>query len=100
VSHKTWGIIALNNTSVRAIAQAVSRQPPIAAAQDQSQVSSCGICGGYKGTEAVFFNISDSSASSHSTKCSLSSYEKEHQNGTVQFFDGYSCAQFFFGSFI
>jgi hypothetical protein len=37
-----------------AIAQAVSRWLPTAAAQVRSQVKSCGICGGQSGTGAGF----------------------------------------------
>jgi hypothetical protein len=39
----------------RAIAQAVSRRLPTAAAWVRSQVKSCGICGGHSGTWANFF---------------------------------------------
>jgi hypothetical protein len=38
----------------RAIAQAVSRLLPTAAALVRAQVRSCGICGGQSGTEAGF----------------------------------------------
>jgi hypothetical protein len=41
----------------RAIAQAVSRWLPTAAARVRSQVKSCGICGGQSGTGAVFLRI-------------------------------------------
>jgi hypothetical protein len=55
----------------RAIAQAVSRRFPTAAARVQAQVRSCGICGGQSDTGAGFFpRTSVSPASSHSTDCS------------------------------
>jgi hypothetical protein len=41
----------------RAIAQAVSRWLPSAAARVRSQVMSCGICGGKRGTGAVFLRV-------------------------------------------
>jgi hypothetical protein len=41
----------------RAIAQAVSRRLPTAAARVRSQVRSCGICGGQSGTGADFLNV-------------------------------------------
>jgi hypothetical protein len=41
----------------RAIAQAVSRWLPTAAAQVRAKVSSCGICGGQSGTGAGFLRI-------------------------------------------
>jgi hypothetical protein len=41
----------------RAIAQAVSRRFPTAAARVRSQVRSCGICGGQSGTGASFLRI-------------------------------------------
>jgi hypothetical protein len=41
----------------RAIAQAVSRRLPTAAARVRSQVRSCGICGGQSGTEADFLRV-------------------------------------------
>jgi hypothetical protein len=44
----TWG---------RAIAQAVSRRLPIAAARVRAVVRSCGICGGQSGTGAGFLQV-------------------------------------------
>jgi hypothetical protein len=41
----------------RAIAQAVSRRLPIAAARVRAQVTSCGICDGRSGTGAGFFRV-------------------------------------------
>jgi hypothetical protein len=41
----------------RAIAQAVSRRLPTAAARDRAQVRSCGICGGRSGTGACFLRV-------------------------------------------
>jgi hypothetical protein len=41
----------------RAIAQAVSRRLPTAAARVRAQVRSCGICGGQSGTEAGFLRV-------------------------------------------
>jgi hypothetical protein len=41
----------------RAIAQAVSRWLPTAAARVRSQVRSCGICGGQRGTGAGFLRV-------------------------------------------
>jgi hypothetical protein len=41
----------------RAIAQAVSRRLPTAAARVRSQVMSCGVCGGQSGTGAGFLRI-------------------------------------------
>jgi hypothetical protein len=43
--------------SGHAIAQAVSRRLPTAAARDRSQVTSCGICGGQSGTGAGFLRV-------------------------------------------
>jgi hypothetical protein len=40
-----------------AIAQAVSRRFPTAAAQVRAQVRSCGICGGQSGTGASFLRV-------------------------------------------
>jgi hypothetical protein len=50
-------IITLYFDNGRAIAQAVSRRLPIAAARVRSQVSSCGMCGGQSGTEAGFLRV-------------------------------------------
>jgi hypothetical protein len=41
----------------RTIAQAVSRRLPTAAARVRARVSSCGICGGWSGTGAVFLLV-------------------------------------------
>jgi hypothetical protein len=41
----------------RAIAQAVSRWFPTAAAQDRARVMSCGICGGQSGTGIGFLRV-------------------------------------------
>jgi hypothetical protein len=41
----------------RAIAQAVSRQLPNAAARFRSQVKPCGVCGGQSDTEAGFLLV-------------------------------------------
>jgi hypothetical protein len=46
-----------NGRSGRAIAHAVSRRFPIAAARIRSQVRSCGICGGKCGIGAGFLRI-------------------------------------------
>jgi hypothetical protein len=48
VGHKRQG---------HAIAQAVSFQLPIVTIQDQSQVRSCGLCGGQNGTGAYFLQV-------------------------------------------
>jgi hypothetical protein len=47
----------LSFTKGRAIAQAVSRWLPTAAARVRSQVRSCRICGGQSGTEASFLRV-------------------------------------------
>jgi hypothetical protein len=47
----------LNHTCGRAIAQAVSRRLPTAAARVRSQVKSCGICGGQSGTVTCFLRV-------------------------------------------
>jgi hypothetical protein len=53
--HKTvMFCITLLYLQGRAIAQAVSRRLPTAAARVRAQVRSCGICGGQSGTGAVF----------------------------------------------
>jgi hypothetical protein len=44
-------------SSGRAIAQAVSRRLPTAAARVLSQVNSCGICGGQSGAAAGFIRV-------------------------------------------
>jgi hypothetical protein len=55
----------------RAIAQAVSRWLPTAAARVRTWVRSCGICGGQSGAGTVFLkSTSVSPANSHSTDCS------------------------------
>jgi hypothetical protein len=54
----------------RATAQAVSRWLPIAAAQVQFQVRSCGICGRQSGTGAGFLRVLRF-ANPHSTDCSI-----------------------------
>jgi hypothetical protein len=55
----------------RAIAQAVSRWLPTAAARVRAQVWSCGICGGQSGAGAGFLRvILVSPANLHSTNCS------------------------------
>jgi hypothetical protein len=41
----------------RAVAQAVSRRLPIAAARLRAQVKICGICGGQSGTGAAFLRL-------------------------------------------
>jgi hypothetical protein len=41
----------------RAIAQAVNRRLPTAAARVRAQVRSCGICGGQSGTRAGFLRV-------------------------------------------
>jgi hypothetical protein len=55
----------------RAIAQAVSRWLPTAAARVRARVWSCEICGGQSGAGAGFFpSISVSPANLHFTNCS------------------------------
>jgi hypothetical protein len=44
-------------TSIRAVAQAVSRLLPAAAAWVRAQVRSCGICGGQRGTGGGFLRV-------------------------------------------
>jgi hypothetical protein len=44
-------------TQGRALAQAISRWLPTAAARVRSQVRSCGICGGQSGTVAGFLQV-------------------------------------------
>jgi hypothetical protein len=43
--------------SGRAVAQAVSRRLPTAAARVRAQVRSCGICGGHSGSGAGFLRV-------------------------------------------
>jgi hypothetical protein len=57
------------NVEGRAIAQAVSRWLPTAAAWILARVKSCGICGGQSGTGAGFLQVL-STANLHSTNCS------------------------------
>jgi hypothetical protein len=53
----TWLSIASSWVVGRAIAQAISRQFPNAAARVRSQVRSCGICSGQRGTGAGFLRL-------------------------------------------
>jgi hypothetical protein len=53
-----WGEAeVLASDAGRAIAQAVSRRFPTAAARLRAQVKSCGICGGQSGTGAGFLRV-------------------------------------------
>jgi hypothetical protein len=55
----------------RAIAEAVSRRIPTAAARVRAQVGSCGICGGQSGTRAGFLReLRFRRHNSHSINCS------------------------------
>jgi hypothetical protein len=47
----------VNDQPGRAIAQAVSRRFPTAAARVRTQVRSCGICGGQSGTGTGFLRV-------------------------------------------
>jgi hypothetical protein len=47
----------LKGVDIRAVAQAVSRRLPTAAALVRAQVMSCGICGGQSGTGAGFLRV-------------------------------------------
>jgi hypothetical protein len=49
--------LVLSSGKGRAIAQAVSRRLPTAAARVRSQVRSCGICGGQSGAAAGFLRV-------------------------------------------
>jgi hypothetical protein len=60
----------VTQTVGHAVAQAVSRWLPTAAAWVQAQVRSSGICGGQSGTGAGFLCTSVSPANLHSTNCS------------------------------
>jgi hypothetical protein len=57
VSALQWLVTGLLAVLGRAIAQAVSRWFPTAAARVQSQVRSCGICGGQSVTGAGFLRV-------------------------------------------
>jgi hypothetical protein len=61
---------ALAGGEGRAIAQAISRWLPTAAARVRTQVWSCGICGGQSAAGYIFPEHFGSSASLHSTNCS------------------------------
>jgi hypothetical protein len=72
VSQKTWGIIALNNTSGRAIAQAVIASLPSRRTEISLRSVRVGFVVGKVELRHFFPNISDSSASYDSPECSLS----------------------------
>jgi hypothetical protein len=57
VRHAVVTMDGLTITVGRAIAQAVSRRLPTAAARVRSQIRPCGICGGQSGTGASFLRV-------------------------------------------